>query len=411
VRIIMRIGTGNIVMSDTLLLEGLKVLDVGTWIAAPTAANMLADLGASVVKIEQPEVGDVYRSYYQMVVSPESEINYTWALDARNKRSLTLNLKTDEGRGILERLVQDCDVYITNQPLPMRRALRLTYDDLQPLNDRMIYASLTAYGEKGPESDKEGFDLVAYWSRSGLMNQMRHKGAEPFQAMAGMGDHPTGVALYASIVTALLKRERTGKGANVHTSLLANGLWSASCFAQAAWANADFSTIPGQRLTTALYETRDGRWLQFSMVRTEEAFDAMLMALDRPDWLADARFASLETRLAHAEELTAMIREVIRERTAAEWLAAFQEIDVPVALVAEFQDLPEDPQVLANDMAVVPVDDVGMARVIRDPINVDGVGRVGVTRAPGLGEHTREILEELGYAQADIDRLRERGVV
>jgi crotonobetainyl-CoA:carnitine CoA-transferase CaiB-like acyl-CoA transferase len=407
----MRIGTGNIVMSDTLLLEGLKVLDVGTWIAAPTAANMLADLGASVVKIEQPEVGDVYRSYYQMVVSPESEINYTWALDARNKRSLTLNLKTDEGRGILERLVQDCDVYITNQPLPMRRALRLTYDDLQPLNDRMIYASLTAYGEKGPESDKEGFDLVAYWSRSGLMNQMRHKGAEPFQAMAGMGDHPTGVALYASIVTALLKRERTGKGANVHTSLLANGLWSASCFAQAAWANADFSTIPGQRLTTALYETRDGRWLQFSMVRTEEAFDAMLMALDRPDWLADARFASLETRLAHAEELTAMIREVIRERTAAEWLAAFQEIDVPVALVAEFQDLPEDPQVLANDMAVVPVDDVGMARVIRDPINVDGVGRVGVTRAPGLGEHTREILEELGYAQADIDRLRERGVV
>jgi crotonobetainyl-CoA:carnitine CoA-transferase CaiB-like acyl-CoA transferase len=398
-------------MSDNLLFDGLMVLDVGTWIAAPTAANMLADLGARVIKIEQPEVGDVYRNYYQMVVSPESQINYTWALDARNKRSLTLNLKSDEGRGILERLVRACDVYITNQPLPMRRALRLTWEDLQPLNERMIYASLTAYGEEGPERDKEGFDLVAYWARSGLMNQMRHKGAEPFQAMAGLGDHPTGVALYASIVTALLKRERTGKGSKAHTSLLANGLWSASCFAQAAWADADFSTIPGQRLTTALYETRDGRWLQFSMVRTEEAFDAMLMALDRPDWLADERFASLETRVANAEVLTPMIREVIRERTAAEWLEAFHALDVPVALVAEFQDLPEDPQVLANDMAVVPVDDVGMARVIRDPVNVDGVGRVGVTRAPDLGEHSREILEEMGYTAADIDRLRAQGVV
>jgi crotonobetainyl-CoA:carnitine CoA-transferase CaiB-like acyl-CoA transferase len=398
-------------MSDNLLFDGLMVLDVGTWIAAPTAANMLADLGARVIKIEQPEVGDVYRNYYQMVVSPESQINYTWALDARNKRSLTLNLKSDEGRGILERLVRACDVYITNQPLPMRRALRLTWEDLQPLNERMIYASLTAYGEEGPERDKEGFDLVAYWARSGLMNQMRHKGAEPFQAMAGLGDHPTGVALYASIVTALLKRERTGKGSKAHTSLLANGLWSASCFAQAAWADADFSTIPGQRLTTALYETRDGRWLQFSMVRTEEAFDAMLMALDRPDWLADERFASLETRVANAEVLTPMIREVIRERTAAEWLEAFHALDVPVALVAEFQDLPEDPQVLANDMAVVPVDDVGMARVIRDPVNVDGVGRVGVTRAPDLGEHSRETLEEMGYTAADIDRLRAQGVV
>jgi crotonobetainyl-CoA:carnitine CoA-transferase CaiB-like acyl-CoA transferase len=398
-------------MSDDLLFEGLTVLDVGTWIAAPTAANMLADLGARVIKIEQPEVGDAYRNYYQMVVSPESEINYTWALDARNKRSLTLNLKSDEGRGILERLVRECDVYITNQPLPMRRALRLTWEDLQPLNERLIYASLTAYGEEGPERDKEGFDLVAYWSRSGLMNQMRHKGNEPFQAMAGLGDHPTGVALYASIVTALLKRERTGRGSKAHTSLLANGLWSASCFAQAAWADADFSTIPGQRLTTALYETRDGRWLQFSMVRTEEAFDAMLMALDRPDWLADERFASLETRVAHAEVLTPMIREVIRERTAAEWLPVFHDFGVPVALVAEFQDLPNDPQVLANDMAVVPVEDVGMARVIRDPVNVDGVRRVGVTKAPDLGEHSEEILAEMGYTRAEIEWLRAQGVV
>jgi formyl-CoA transferase len=294
----------------------------------------------------------------------------------------------------------------------MRRALQLTWEDLQPLNERMIYASLTAYGEEGPERDRESFDLVAYWSRSGLMNQMRHKGTQPFQAMAGMGDHPTGVALYASIVTALLKRERTGKGAKVHTSLLANGLWSSSCFAQAAWApDADFSTIPGQRITTALYQTRDDRWLQFSMVRTEEQFDAMMVALGCIDWLADERFATPESRLEHAELFTDRLRAVIAERNAAEWLADLRANDVPVALVAQFQDLPHDPQVIANDMAVVPLEDVGMARVIRDPVNVDGVRRVGVRKAPALGEHTDEILAEMGFSRADVDRLRADGVV
>ena len=398
-------------MEGELLFQGLKVLDVGTWIAAPTAATMLADMGAEVIKVEQPELGDAYRNYYQAIVSPESAINYTWALDARNKRSLSLNLKSAEGKAILERMIRECDVYITNQPLPMRRALGLTWEDLQPLNERMIYASLTGYGEAGPERDRESFDLVAYWSRSGLMNQMRHKGTQPFQAMAGMGDHPTGVSLYASIVTAMLRRERTGKGAHVHTSLLANGLWSASCFAQAAWADADFSKIPGQRLTTALYETRDGRWLQFSMVRTENDFDALLVALDRLEWLADERFATPALRLEHAELFTGLMREVIAERTAAEWLEVMQEAGVPVALVAQFQDLPSDPQVIANNMAVEPVEDVGMARVIRDPVNVDGLGRVGVKKAPDLGEHTDEILKELGYKQADVDRLRDAGIV
>ena len=399
-------------MDDELLFQGMKVLDVGSWIAAPTAATMLADRGADVIKIEQPGVGDAYRNYYQAVVSPESAHNYTWALDARNKRSLALNLKHAEGKAILLRMVRECDIYVTNQPLPMRRALGLEYEDLCELNPRMIYASLTGYGEQGPERDRESFDLVAYWSRSGLMNQMRHKGTQPFQAMAGMGDHPTGVALYASIVTALLRRERTGLGGKVHTSLLANGLWSASCFAQAAWApDADFTTIPGQRLTTALYLTRDQRWLQFSMVRTEQEFDALLMSIERLDWLADDRFDTPENRLAHAELLTGMLREVIVQRTAAEWLEVMRANGVPVALVAEFQDLPNDPQVLANDMAMTAVEELGMARIIRDPVNVDGLGRVGPKKAPALGEHSDEILAELGFGADDITRLRQAGVI
>ena len=217
-----------------LLFAGLKVLDVGTWIAGPVSATILADFGASVIKVEQPGVGDPYR---QMVAA--APINYAWLLDARNKRGISLNLKSEEGRDILMRLVRECDVYVTNQPPPMRRQLRLTYEDLAPLNERMIYASLTAYGEVGPDSDREGFDGVAYWARSGLMDLVRSPGAVPGMSTPGMGDHPTAVALFAAIVTALLRRERTGKGGKVHTSLLANGLWSNSCVAQGAFTGAD----------------------------------------------------------------------------------------------------------------------------------------------------------------------------
>jgi len=398
-------------VSDDLLFAGLKVLDVSSWIAAPAAAAILADLGADVIKIEQPEIGDGYRNYYLLPPSPNSEVNFTWALDNKNKRSLSLNLKSEQGKAILHQLVAQCDVYITNQPLPMRRALGLMWEDLQLLNERMIYASLTGYGEAGPEKDNESFDLVAYWSRSGLMHQMRHKGTEPFQAMAGMGDHPTAVALYASIVTALLKRERTGKGTKVHTSLLANGLWSSSCFAQAAWADADFSQIPGQRITTALYEASDGRWIQFSMLRQEEEFDRLLIALGQPDWLLDERFSTPESRIEHAQVFTQMIREVIAQRSSGEWMTLFRSEGIPAALVAEFQDLPNDPQILANDMALLAAEDVGMARVVRDPINVDGVARVGATRAPEIGEHSDDILRELGFNADQVLQFKQQGII
>lgn len=400
-------------MADELLFEGLLVLDMSSWIAAPTCAAMLGELGAEVIKIEQPGVGDGYRNYYESPISPISDTNYTYHLDNRNKRSLTLNLKTEAGQQLLHRLVERADVLITNQPFPLRRALGLTYEDLSPLNERLVYASLSAYGEEGPDRDQKSFDLVAYWTRSGLMNQMRHRhlAHEPVQAMAGMGDHPTGVALYGSIVTALLRRERTGKGGKAHTSLLANGLWSASCFAQAAWANADFSQMPPQRLTWALFETRDGRWFNLVMTRQEEIFDRLLVALELLDWFTDERFATPESRLEHAEAATQAIRNVIAERTAEEWQVLFREHDIPATLVPQFPELADDPQIHSNGMVVDPADEFGLSKVIRDPINVDGVGRRPPGRSPELGEHTDEVLAELGLSEAEISAFREQGVI
>ena len=276
----------------------------------------------------------------------------------------------------------------------------------------MIYASLTPYGEEGPDRDREAFDLVAYWNKSGMMNHMRHEGIEPVQAIAGMGDHPTAVAMYASIVTALLQRERTGKGTMVHTSLLANGVWSASCLVQAQLANADFSAMSGTRLTSALFETSDHRWLQLTMMRTDEDFDRFLVVMEMFEILVSGKFSTLEQRFLHAEELTQLLRDRLRTRTAQEWLHLLRdEHDLPIELVSEFRELNENPHLELNDMIAPPVDDIGIKRIINDPVNVRGVARIGAKKAPNIGEHSGAVLSELGYDEVTIKSLRDKGVI
>ena len=401
-------------MAEPLLFADLKVLDVGSWIAAPVATTMLADYGAQVIKIEAPDLGDGYRNFAEMPGSPDAQTNYTWHMDNRNKRSITLNLKSDAGRKVLRELVEQCDVYVTNLPQPMRRQWQLTYEDLAEVNPSMIYASLTAYGENGPERDREGFDLVAYWSRSGLMDLVRAPGSSPAPALPGMGDHPTAVTLYASIVTALLQRQRTGKGSHVHTSLMANGVWSASCIAQGVFADARFDNYflnQSRQFTRLLYEANDGRWLQFSMVRTDDEVDAMFIALDRPDALVDERFATSEARLENGEALKALIVEAVAKRSSAEWMHLFAEAGVPAALVGQVADLADDQQVRENNMAIPAPDGSAMARMIKHPLNIDGLATREHIPAPTQGQHSSEVLQELGYTPEQVAQMREEGVI
>jgi crotonobetainyl-CoA:carnitine CoA-transferase CaiB-like acyl-CoA transferase len=397
---------------EDLVFSGLKVLDVSSWIAAPVAATMLGTRGADVLKIEVPVLGDGYRNYALAPFTPNADVNYTWHLDNRNKRSMTLNLKTEQGQDIMKRLIKECDVFVINQPLPLRRLFNLMYEDIKDINERMIYASLTPYGEEGPDSDREAFDLLAYWNRSGLMDKMRPPGSEPVQALAGMGDHPTAVALYASIVTALLQRERTGKGTMVHTSLLANGVWSASCIAQAQFADADFAHLPGQRMTTALYQANDGRWLQLNMIRTAEDFDHLLVAIDAVHLLADERFSTLESRADNADDLTVILREIFATRSSDEWLQILrQDQNLPIERVATFSDLKTDPHLTLNHMVQKPLPGVGMEQVINDPVNVNGMEKRLAGPAPEMGQHTDEILKDLGFDADAIVALHEAGVV
>jgi len=398
------------------LFSGLKVIDCATVIAAPAAAMMLADYGADVIKIEQPGEGDMLRMLGDIPTTPYADSDWFWQLDGRNKRGVALDLKQPAGMEILRKLVAGCDVFITNQPYSVRESLGITYEDLKPLNSGMIYASLTAYGEKGPERQRKGFDQLAYWARSGLMELMREPGTMPTQGLPGMGDHPTGIALYAGIVTALLNRERSGEGSMVETSLLANGLWSAAGIAQGVMADGDMplyrSLNESPLAMMRPYETLDGRWLQFNMIRNEDLQSLLFVALDAPELLADPRFSSQELMFENRELLGRELQKIIEQNAARHWLKIFDSYELPVNLVALVEESKNDPQILQNQMVVAPEDDrIKTPLIVEHPIQISNVPKVGPTCAPGLGEHTSEVLADLGYTAEEITGLRKGGVI
>ncbi len=399
------------------LLSGLNVIDCATVIAAPAAATMLADFGADVIKVEQPGDGDMLRMLSDIDSTPFADSNWFWELHGRNKRSIALDMKSTDGREVLGRLIGSADVFITNHPYPVRHALEITYDEVRARNPGIIYASLTAYGEEGPERDRKGFDQLAYWARSGLMELMREPGTRPTQGLPGMGDHPTAVSIYAGIITALLHRERTGEGSMVQTSLLANGLWSVAGIAQGVMAGGDMA---GYRETNRLYgptlrpyETADGRWLQFNMIRSEELLTELLIAFDAVELLADPRFEDLPTMLGPARQAFGdELQRIVRTRSAAEWMAIVSAHDLPVNLVAEVEETIADEQIRFNAMAVEPPEgELETPVIIKNPITVTSAPQVEPRRAPSLGEHGREILAELGYSSERIEALIARSVI
>src|SRR5579862_9037719 len=265
------------------LFSDLLVIDCASFIAGPAAATVMSDFGARVIKIEPPGIGDSYRNLFRLRGTPD-DIDYFWAMDSRNKESLALDLKLPEARAVLEALIRAADVFITNFPFPVRERLGLRAQDLLHLNKRLIYASLSPYGEHGPERDRTGFDTTAWCARSGLMDMVRATGdTEPALSLPGMGDHPTAMAMYAAIVTALYRRQATGEGSEVQTSLLANGLWANGCQVQAALCDLDL--VPrgerGQRNPLVeYYETSDGRAFTLAIVNVAREWPLLLKAID-----------------------------------------------------------------------------------------------------------------------------------
>ena len=401
-------------MDEKGIFDGLKVLDCASFIAAPAAATVLSDFGADVIKIEPPGFGDPYRNLPNLPGYPVSEHNYAWMLEARNKKSLALDLAKPEAQAVLHRLVAEADVFITNFPPSVREKLGLTYATLAPLNERLIYASFTGYGEKGEEANKPGFDSNAYWARSGLMDLVRADvDTTPARSVAGMGDHPCAMALYGAIVTALYKRERTGKGTHVASNLMANGVWAASVLAQAKLCGAKFGERrPREGALNAVtnhYQCRDGRWIILSLLNEERQWPTLARCMGRDDLIADDRFATKAGRHARSLELIHIFDEVFATRDLAEWRRILDGNGLVFGVVGILDDIPTDQQMLDNDV-LVPFENDTML-TINSPIWVDGASKAKPRKPPGIGEHSDDILRQAGYDDAAISALRTSGAV
>ena len=399
---------------ESSIFEGLRVLDCASFIAAPAAATVLGDFGAEVIKIEPPGSGDPYRLLPNLPGYPRSEHNFAWMLESRNKKSLALDLSKPEGQAVLHRLAGEADVFITNFPPAVRARLGITYDRLAPLNTRLIYASFTGYGEKGEEANKPGFDSNAYWARSGLMDLVRaDENTPPARSIAGMGDHPSAMAFYGAIVTALYKRERTGKGSHVASNLMANGMWASGVLAQAKLCGAKFSKRRTREqalnAVTNHYKCRDGRWLMLSLLNEDRQWPALARCLGLENFVHDDRFATRADRHARSVELIKLFDEVFATKDLAEWRGILDGNGLVFGVVGVLDDIPGDKQMLENEV-LVPFENDTML-TISSPIWVDGSKKPPPRRPPGVGEHSDEILRSAGYDEAAIQALRASGTV
>src|SRR5229473_1624593 len=383
-------------MASDNIFSGLKVVDLASFIAGPSAAVILSDFGADVIKVEPPN-GELWRHANHMPPQPVAEDAYPWHLANRNKRGMALDLKSPSAHQILEKLVKWADVLIVNTPHPARARLKLEYEDVVRWNPRLIYA-----------------DITGYWARSGLLSMTRDAGAPPTWPVAGSGDNATAVGLYSAIVTALYRRERTNQGAYVTTSLLAEGVWSASVSIQAALCEAKFFGLHDRmhpaNAAMNVYRAKDDTW--FVLIVTSDKLAAVAKALGRTDLLTDPRFADPTKLMANMPALTAILDEILCSKPMAHWYEVFNGVHVTFGAVRGPQEVINDPQLQANDI-IVPLNGAGgkLTSTISSPLQVHGVAKVPAKRAPKIGEHNDEVLRQLGFSATEIDGLRASGAL
>ena len=379
--------------------------------AGPGAATVLGDYGARVIKIEPPN-GDRYRT-----LKGTWHIDYNWLLTSRNKESLALDISHPEGRQIVHELVEHADVFITNFIGDQLRKFKYDYEQIKAINPRIIYAHISGYGTKGPHVSKRAFDASSWWARSGMMDFAREQGIKPSTSPPGIGDHATAIALFSAIVSALYRRERTGKGGYVSTSLLANGLWSNGMLLQGVISGTDVSLRRHTRGVNNpfahVYSTKDGQYILFTVINAEREWPQLARALDHPEWIEDERFIDLPTLIQNRHALIDLIQECIGSMDIEEALARLEEFEITHSWAMPNGEVVDDPQAIVNDM-IVETGDPGedYKRTIMNPLHIDNEKIRTPRRAPDVGANSREVLQSvLKKSGHVIERLIEQGVV
>ena len=399
------------------LLEGVKVVELSLYAFAPSAGAVLADWGADVVKVVPPNVADPMRgSPIARLPDRDVGVEFMWEILNRGKRCIGVDVASADGQQVLHDLVAQADVFITNLLPDARRRFRVDVDDLQAVNERLIYARATGHGAEGPERDRGGYDITDFWARSGI-GHAASQVSDEFVPLLGpaFGDLTSGTFLAGGIAATLFRRERSGRGAVVDVSLLASGVWVLSPGVVASRLY-DIDTIPRFRHAeapnplVAVYTTADDRQIYLSGIQTERHFENFCEVVERPDLLEDARFATGKARLEHAPECVAVIDEIFATRTLDEWRVTLAGLTTPWMVVQTAAEASNDPQIVANGFVVDVEGATTTFPLVASPIQVDGAPPT-LTRAPDHGEQTEEVLLELGRTWDEIAALKASGAV
>jgi len=398
------------------LLQGIKVVEFATWMAAPAAAAMLSDWGADVIKIESPLGGDPLRGYEETRRDyPKMGINGPFELDNRNKRSVAINLRYKPAQEIAHRLVKGADIFITNFRSRALDSLSLSYENLSSVNPNLIYAELSGYGEVGPDKDQPGFDRSAFFARSGMQDILREPEAPPPCMRPAFGDHATSGFFLAVILGALWHRERNGVGQKVSLSLYHCGIWQLGTDIQVSLISGKDIPKGGRsdatNPLTNHYKTKDGKWIVLAMPQSDRYWPKLCRAIGREDLELDPRYRDHQLRSQNAASLVSLLDEVFAAQTYEYWKEALDEYDNVFGLIQSPIEVTADPQAWADGVFTsIDHPTIGRVKLITAPGKFSKTPGGPRTPAPELGQHTEEVLLEIGYTWEDILHLKEERI-
>jgi crotonobetainyl-CoA:carnitine CoA-transferase CaiB-like acyl-CoA transferase len=399
----------------TAPLEGIRVLEVANWVAGPAACALFRDMGAEVLKIEPP-AGDTLRMFNMRNFGYDTDLNTAFQIDNRGKRSLVVDLEKPSARGVVERLVRDVDVFLTNLTTPRREKYGLTFPALSAVNPRLVYTSLTGYGTSGPDQGRPGFDYAAFWARSGLMASIGEPPSAPPLCRGGQGDHTTALNLVLSTLAALRLRDRTGRAQYAEVTLYGTGMWTLASDLSAALVTRSHPprhdrTQPANPIWNS-YCCADGRWILLVHPDSQPFWPRFCAAVGRSDWASDPRFDTPPKRQAAGKELSQAISAIFAQHSSAHWRDVLDQAKLIWAPVATLDEVVSCPQARAiGAFAELEHPKAGRFETMAAPFAIAGAEIQPRGCAPELGAHSREALLQNGFSPEEVRALEREGVL